>query len=88
MPDVRAEIDRLDVELLALFAEREGYINRAAEIKQIEKIPANVPERVEAVIANAKRLADENGLDGEFYATLWRQLVRHSIAMEDEVLEK
>ena len=44
MPDVRAEIDRLDVELLALFAEREGYINRAAEIKQIEKIPANVPE--------------------------------------------
>ncbi len=87
MSDVRAEIDRLDAELIALFAERESYIKRAGEIKQVEKLPADIPVRVEAVIANARKLAEEQGLDGEFYAHVWRKLVEHSIAMEDRILE-
>jgi hypothetical protein len=33
MAQIRAEIDRLDEDLVRLFAERAGYIDRAAEIK-------------------------------------------------------
>ena len=33
MAEIRAEIDRLDEDLVRLFAERAGYIDRAAEIK-------------------------------------------------------
>lgn len=87
MQDVRAEIDRLDGELVALFTERASYITRAGEIKQVENLPAAIPERVEAVIANAKRLAEGNGLDGAFYADMWRKLVEHSIEMENRILE-
>ena len=32
MAQIRAEIDRLDEDLVRLFAERAGYIDRAAEI--------------------------------------------------------
>ena len=34
MADIRAEIDRLDEELVALFAQRTAYIDRAAAIKE------------------------------------------------------
>ena len=36
MADIRAEIDRVDGELVALFAERVSYIDRAAVIKDLQ----------------------------------------------------
>ena len=86
MSDVRAEIDRLDAGLIALFAERASYISRAADIKAVEGLPAFIPERVDAVVANARKLAVDNGLDGELFELIWKELVKNAIAMEDEKL--
>ena len=86
MADIRAEIDRIDEALIALFQERWGYIGRAAEIKGPEGMKADIPERVEEVVANAGRNAAAAGLDPVFYQSLWRQLIGHSIAHEKVVL--
>ena len=47
--EVRAEIDRVDLALLTLFAERHRYVTRMAEIKT-DPHEAYDPTRIEAVI--------------------------------------
>ncbi len=86
MGDIRAEIDRIDRALMALFAERWGYIGRAAEIKGPQGLKADIPERVEEVVANAGRNAAAAGLEPEFYQAIWRQLIQHSIDHEKAIL--
>lgn len=86
MADLRAEIDRIDGEIFDLFAERMRYIHRAAEIKRGSGIPADVPERVDEVIANARTHAAERGLDPDLYATFWERLVGAAIAVEKSLL--
>lgn len=44
MADLRAEIDIIDEELIALLARRAGYIDRAAQLKVREGLPP-VPPR-------------------------------------------
>ena len=86
MADVRAEIDRLDHALMALFAERWGYIDRAAEIKRALNLKADIPARVAEVRENARRHATEFGLEPGFYEGLWTQLIDHAIARERKLL--
>ena len=86
MADVRAEIDRLDRALILLFAERWGYIDRAAEIKRPLKLKADIPARVAEVKENARKNAIELGLEPEFYERLWAQLIDHAIAHERKLL--
>lgn len=82
MAVLRAAIDRLDRRLIGLFAEREGYIGRAAELKAAAGLPARIPERVEEVIANIRAAAAAEGLDPTLYETLWRVVIEAAIALE------
>ncbi|MBC2837235.1 chorismate mutase [Paragemmobacter straminiformis] len=86
MADIRAEIDRLDAELVALFAQRVGYIDRAAEIKAQVGLPARINSRVEEVIANVRRHAEAQGLPPDKLEKLWRKLVEWSIEREESQL--
>jgi len=86
MAELRQEIDALDVQLVALFARRAGYIDRAIELKQIENLPARVTDRVEEVVANVKRLARDQSLDDALVEDLWRQLIEWSIERESRTL--
>ncbi|RFC66401.1 chorismate mutase family protein [Fulvimarina endophytica] len=87
MSELRAEIDRVDAQLFDLFAERMGYIRRAAAIKEPAGIPADVPERVREVVANAQRRAQERGLDPDLFGEFWQRLVAHAIATEEAILK-
>ncbi len=86
MTDIRVNIDRVDRELMALFAERWSFIGRAAEIKAGLGIPADVPERVQQVRDNARANAVALGLDGDFYDALWADLIQHAIDHEKRLL--
>ena len=86
MQEIRAEIDRLDAAMVALLAQRAGYIDRAAQIKTGLRLPARIPSRVDEVVANVGRLAVEHGLPPEPYEKIWRDLVEWSIAREEQVL--
>ena len=88
MADVRAEIDRLDVDLVALFAQRVGYIDRAAQIKAGVAMPARVVDRVEEVVANVRRHAETHGLPPDKIEKLWRKLIDWSIEREETQLGK
>ncbi|MDD7909788.1 MULTISPECIES: chorismate mutase [Pseudovibrio] len=86
MTQLRQEIDRLDKELISLFAERWSYINRAAEIKKPMGLPARINERVEEVARNVRAHADAENLNPDFYEGLWRQLMEQAIAREEAEL--
>ena len=86
MQDIRAEIDRLDVALIALLVERAGYIDRAAVVKTKAGLPARIAGRVEQVVANVRAEAEAQGLAPDLAETLWRQLIDWSIAREETVL--
>jgi len=86
MAELRAEIDRLDEALVALFAERTAYIDRAAEIKTQVLLPARIDSRVEEVVANVRRHAETHGLPPDKIEKLWRKLIDWSIAREEDRL--
>jgi isochorismate pyruvate lyase len=86
MAEIRAEIDRLDEALVCLFAERAGYIDRAAEIKAQVDLPARIGSRVEEVVSNVRRHAGTYGLPPDLVEKLWRRLIDWSIAREENRL--
>lgn len=88
MAEIRAEIDRLDAALVALFAERATYIDRAAQIKIGAQLPARIEARVEEVVTNVGDHARAAGLDPALYEAIWRQVIEWSIAREEKVLGK
>lgn len=86
MAHIRAEIDRVDEQLVRLFAERTGYIDRAAQIKSDVDLPARIDTRVEEVVQNVRRHAATYGLPPELVEKLWRRLIDWSIAREESHL--
>jgi isochorismate pyruvate lyase len=88
MDELRKEIDRIDKRLVKLLGERVQYIKRAAEIKRVQKIPALVPSRVEAVIAHVKEQATKEGVDPALAEKVWRDIVDWSVNYESNKLKK
>ena len=86
MADLRAEIDRLDEALVAMLAERAGYIDRAAQIKAEVDLPARIDDRVEQVVQNVRRHAATHGLPPDLVEKFWRRLIDWSIAREESHL--
>ena len=86
MAELRVEIDRLDRALVALLADRAGYIDRAAELKPAEGLPARIDARVEDVAAKVRAAAEARALDPDLIEDLWRRLMEWSIAREERVL--
>jgi isochorismate pyruvate lyase len=86
MADIRSEIDRLDEQLVGLFAARAAYIDRAGELKAMLGLPARITPRVEEVVDNVRRHAVAQGLPPELVEKLWRRLIDWSIAREESVL--
>jgi isochorismate pyruvate lyase len=81
MPELRAQIDRLDRALVALMADRQRYIERAARLKPARS-QVRDEARIEDVIAKVLAEARNAGLDAKIAEPVWRLLVERSIAHE------
>jgi isochorismate pyruvate lyase len=81
MADVRAGVDALDAELVALLARRFGYMRAAARIKASRNAVRDEARKAQ-VIANASRIALAHGLPADVAPQLWEWLVERSIAYE------
>ncbi len=81
MPEVRAGVDAVDAEIVALLARRYGYMRAAARIKQSRDAVRDEPRKAE-VIANAVAHAEKLGVPADTVAALWELLVEDSIARE------
>ena len=86
MQQLRVQIDKLDRQLIEMLVIRAGYIDRAAELKPGEGLPARIPDRVEEVVENVRAKADATGMDPDLAERLWRILIDWSIAREERVL--
>lgn len=81
MAEVRTGVDALDQALVALLAERFGYMNAAARIKPHRSDVRDETRKAE-VIANAAAAAAAAGLPQGLAEQLWETLVESSIAHE------
>ncbi|WP_404365546.1 chorismate mutase [Sphingomonas sp. MMS24-J45] len=81
MTEVRAGVDQVDRDLIALLARRFQYMDAAARIKP-ERGAVRDEARKAQVIANACAAARTAGVPEEAVADLWERLVEASIAYE------
>ena len=87
MAEVRAGVDQVDRELIALLVRRFAYMDAAARIKPSrEKVRDE--ERKAQVIANVRAAAEASGLPDMAIAKLWDQLVEISIAYELDAFDR
>ena len=87
MAEVRAEIDRIDLALVDLIADRFGYVDRAWQFKK-NPGEAHVPWRIQQVIDKVKARAAERGLPPELTEALWRQMIGWFVQYEEEKLRR
>ena len=86
MDELRHQIDKLDVKIIELLANRSKFIDRATELKKSNGMPARIPERIESVVSNARNAAEELDLDADLVEKIWRILIDWSIQREAEII--
>ncbi len=84
MAEVRAGIDALDAELVALLSVRQRYIEAAGRIKP-QKSEVRLPWRIEEVVEKVLARADAAGLSRAIAEPVWRELIDRCIAHEHGV---
>jgi isochorismate pyruvate lyase len=83
LDQVRAQIDRLDREIVALLAERGDYVRQAARFKKTSADVA-APARVEQVIGKVRGLAGEKGADPVVVERVYRAMIAAFIEAEQK----
>ncbi len=81
MDDLRVQIDRLDRSLVALLADRQTYIERAAALKQA-RATVHDAARIEDVVTKILQEARRVGLSPQIAEPVWRELIARSIEHE------
>ena len=79
--DVRSHIDRIDRQIVALLAERGGYVKQAAKFKQTTD-DVKAPQRVEQVIAKVTALSREQGANPAVTERVYRAMIAAFIDAE------
>ena len=74
LADIRTEIDRLDRDIVRLLAARQAYVLAAAQFKRSEA-EVKAPDRIEQVVANARRIAEAEGADADIVERVYRELI-------------
>lgn len=74
LDEVRAQIDRIDGEIVRLIGERAGYARQAGRFKPTAA-DVRAPARVEQVIARVRGLATEHGADPDLVEGVYRPMI-------------
>ena len=88
MDELRHQIDKLDVKIVELLANRSEFIDRASELKKSNGMPARIPERIESVVSNVRNAAEDLDLDADLVEKIWRILIDWSIQREAEIIRE
>jgi|tagenome__1003787_1003787.scaffolds.fasta_scaffold20965797_3 isochorismate pyruvate lyase len=78
---IRAEIDRLDRQIVALIAEREQFVRRAGRVKT-DTAGVRAPKRVEQVVERVRALAGELGATPDVVERTYRAMISAFIELE------
>ncbi|QFT33620.1 chorismate mutase [Roseibium porphyridii] len=83
--DIRTAIDKLDDDLLQIFARRQEYVRRMAELKKRPE-EAFDHERIETMVAAIKERAAALGLESDQAELIWRTLIDWNVAYEKRTI--
>ena len=83
MAEVREGVDAVDRLLVAVLAERQGYMDAAARIKP-DRAAVRDQARIDDVVAKVRAAARAAGLSEAIAEPVWRLLIERSIAYELE----
>ena len=82
---MRAELDRIDADLVDLLGRRYRTIRDVAEHKRLTGIAVMQPSRVEEVLATRLQRAREAELDPRLVERLWTTIITHACQVENVV---
>jgi isochorismate pyruvate lyase len=85
--EIRRQIDRVDAELIRLFAERMEYVKEITKFKEDTSEEIIAEDRKQQVIKQRSEWADKLGLDKEMYAKLFTMLLEHNISLEFKMVK-
>lgn len=74
LEEIRSHIDRLDVIIVELLAERAGFVGQAARFKPTEA-DVVIPERIETIIRKVRGYAIEQGTSPDLIERIYRHLI-------------
>lgn len=86
--EVREQIDKIDFEIIKLFAKRYEFVKAIVQFKDKTEDAIIATDRKDLVIKQRSEWAEENGLDKQAYANLFKELIAHNISKEMEILDK
>ncbi len=86
LEELRRRLDDIDASLVALAAERLRLVGSIAEAKREARLPLYAPERERTVFAQARRRAQDEGLDPDVAERLLRALVEASHQVQEAAL--
>ncbi len=81
MDDIRAEIDHLDRQVIALLGQRFAYVKAASRFKTSET-GVRAPDRFEAMLRQRRAWAEQEGLTLDAIEQMYRNLVTYFIDEE------
>lgn len=81
LPELRTQIDALDLELLALLNRRAALAHEVGEIKRVDGSPVFRPDRETQVISNLQT-ANTGPLKNSSLAVIWREIMSACRALE------
>lgn len=81
LAEVRANIDRIDCQIVDLLAERIGYVKQAPRFKKSAD-EVRIEERIEEVVSNVVARARQCGACPELVERVYRELIDAHIDLE------
>ena len=86
--EIRAEVTRIDEEIVSLIAQRQRLAGAIAAIKQKERIPVHDNQRKNAVLAYVMRRAQDHHVDPEPIKAIFETLIAMNEKEQRSALEK
>jgi len=81
MADIRAEIDAIDHQVVALIGKRAGYVAAASKFKTSQS-SVQAPERQKAMLQQRREWAEQEGLSPDVIEQMYRDLVAYFVGEE------
>lgn len=81
MTDIRAEIDQLDRQVIALLGQRFTYVKAASKFKT-NATSIKAPERFQSMLQQRRAWAEEESLNPDAIEKMYADLVNHFIEEE------
>lgn len=88
LEELRAEIDRIDAQLVPMFLERVQYIYQSGGRIKGERAAVPALDRVERQIVRIRELARQHGGDPDFIEKLWRAIIHEHTEEEHRVFDR